>query len=236
MAAAGCASQGTPVVHEVKPGENLYRISTYYGVSVARILEENGLDDPSVLETGDQLAIPGAKRPAARDALLPKSGTRDDTPLVRPKSQFTGLGDLRPNALSRYQAVREARKAGLDFRWPLAGKITSGYGRRGLRRHKGIDLRGSPGSPVLAAEAGRVIHSGWLGAYGNAVVISHAGGFATVYAHAVVVGVVREEAVVKGQVIALVGSTGRSTGPHLHFEIRRGDTARNPLLYLPAEP
>ena len=81
-----------------------------------------------------------------------------------------------------------------------------------------------------------MLHSGWLGDYGNAVVIAHAGGFATVYAHAVELGVKRDDAVVKGQVIALVGSTGNATGPHLHFEIRRRDQARNPLLYLPAEP
>jgi murein DD-endopeptidase MepM/ murein hydrolase activator NlpD len=235
--AGACASRAPVVAHVVKPGENLYRISAYYRVSVSRIMDANGLTDPTALEPGDELVIPGARRPAASETLLPPpGGSSEGSPLVRPSSKFTGLGDLQPNALSRYAAVREARKAGLRFAWPLDGAITSGFGRRGLRRHQGIDVRGAPGLPIVAAEAGRVLHAGWLGDYGNAVVIAHAGGFATIYAHAVVLGVAKNEAVAKGQVIALVGSTGNATGPHLHFEIRRRDKARNPLLYLPAEP
>lgn len=226
-------------MHVVKPGENLYRISVWYRVPVSQILEANGIEDATTLEPGDSLRIPGAERAAATEPLLPPpGGAHEDSPLVRPKSQFKGLGDLRPNALSRYSAVREARRAGLRFAWPLPGlvSVSSGFGRRDGRRHQGVDLRGAPGSPVVAAESGKVLHSGWLGDYGNAVVIAHAGGFATVYAHAVELGVKRDDRVVKGQVIALVGSTGNATGPHLHFEIRRRDEARNPLLYLPAEP
>jgi murein DD-endopeptidase MepM/ murein hydrolase activator NlpD len=234
---AGACAHRAVVAHVVKPGENLYRISSYYGVSVSSILDANGLDDPAALQPGEEIFIPGARKPASSDALLPPSGVpTENSPLARPHSTFTGLGDLRPNALSRFEAVREARKAGLRFAWPLGGSITSGFGRRDGRPHQGIDVRGSPGLPILAAEAGRVLHSGWLGDYGNAVVIAHAGGFATVYAHAVVIGVKRDETVVKGQVIALVGSTGNATGPHLHFEIRRRDKPRNPLLYLPAGP
>jgi murein DD-endopeptidase MepM/ murein hydrolase activator NlpD len=227
------------VTHVVKPGENLYRISAYYRVPVSTILAANGVEDATLLEPGDRLEIPGAKRPAASEPLLPPpGGVFEDSPLVRPQSQFKGLDALRPNAISRYAAVREARRAGLRFGWPLTGfvSVSSGFGRRWGRRHQGVDLRGAPGSPVVAAEGGKVLHSGWLGDYGNAVVIAHAGGFATVYAHAVELGVNRDDRVVKGQVIALVGSTGNATGPHLHFEIRRRDEARNPLLYLPAEP
>jgi len=234
-----CAHRAGPTIHVVKPGENLYRISAYYGVSVSKVLEANGIENAAALEPGDSLRIPGTKRPPAREPLLPPAGSVEgESPLVRPHSQFKGLGELRPNVLSRYQATREARRAGLRFAWPLMPpvSVSSGFGKRDGRPHQGVDLRGAPGAPVVAAEAGRVLHSGWLGDYGNAVVIAHAGGFATIYAHAVVLGVKRDDAVVKGQVIALVGSTGNATGPHLHFEIRRRDKPRNPLLYLPAEP
>ena len=84
-----------------------------------------------------------------------------------------------------------------------------------------------------ASESGRVIHSGRLGDYGNAVIVKHAGYYRTVYAHASRTLVRKGQFVEKGQRIALVGSTGRSTGPHLHFEIRRRETPRDPILYLP---
>src|SRR5512134_3135077 len=97
-----CATGGTPVVHEVKPGENLYRIASYYDVSIAAVLRANGLDDPRQLQPGQRLLIPDARRPAAEQPLLPPAGIepREDSPLERPRSQFKGLEDLRPNAVS----------------------------------------------------------------------------------------------------------------------------------------
>jgi murein DD-endopeptidase MepM/ murein hydrolase activator NlpD len=225
-------------VHTVKPGENLYRISAYYGVPISEILEANGIPDPRALEPGARLRIPSARRPVAEQPLLPPPGIRpsEDSPLERPTSKFEGLGELRPNALARLRARLEARAAGNDFAWPLAGEVSSGFGRRDGRPHQGIDVRGAPGEPIRAAEAGRVTFAGVLGDYGNTVVLSHGGGFATVYAHALRLGVARGDRVAKGQVVAEVGATGNASGPHLHFEIRRRDRPRNPLLYLPAEP
>jgi len=86
---------------------------------------------------------------------------------------------------------------------------------------------------VRAAESGRVIHSGVLGAYGNAVIVRHSEAYSTVYAHNRRLRVGRGAWVEKGDLIAEVGSTGRSTGPHLHFEVRRGKSPQDPMLYLP---
>lgn len=121
----------------------------------------------------------------------------------------------------------------LRFTWPVKGRLTSRFGLRGNRPHEGIDLGAPHGTPIYAAEAGRVIHSGRFGAYGKVVILKHAGAYRSVYAHARRLFVEKGDFVERGQKIAEVGATGRATGPHLHFEIRRGETAHDPLVYLP---
>lgn len=121
----------------------------------------------------------------------------------------------------------------LRFRWPVKARLTSRFGLRGNRPHEGIDLGAPHGTPIHAAEAGRVIHSGRFGAYGKVVILKHAGAYRSVYAHAQRLFVEKGDFVERGQKIAEVGSTGRATGPHLHFEIRRGEVAHDPLVYLP---
>ncbi len=125
------------------------------------------------------------------------------------------------------------------FQWPLSAPITSGYGYRvhpihGTRRlHKGIDLAAGSGSAIAASKGGTVISAGWLGGYGNAVVISHGNGLTTLYAHQSKIAVTVGQGVGRGEVIGYVGSTGQSTGPHLHFEIRSNGAPVNPRPYLP---
>jgi murein DD-endopeptidase MepM/ murein hydrolase activator NlpD len=118
------------------------------------------------------------------------------------------------------------------FIWPVNGPVVSGYGMRWGRLHEGIDIAASTGTPIWAAAAGTVIYAGWLGGYGNLVVVDHANGLATAYAHASAILVAVGQQVAQGETVALVGSTGNSSGPHLHFEVRVNGVAVDPLLYL----
>jgi murein DD-endopeptidase MepM/ murein hydrolase activator NlpD len=125
------------------------------------------------------------------------------------------------------------------FIWPLRGRLTSGFGYRrhpiwgGVSLHTGQDIATAYGSPIAAADSGQVIYSGWWDGYGKAVVIDHGRGYTTVYGHMSRIIVQTGQRIEKGQVIGLVGSTGFSTGPHLHFEIRVNGHPVNPLAYLP---
>jgi murein DD-endopeptidase MepM/ murein hydrolase activator NlpD len=116
--------------------------------------------------------------------------------------------------------------------WPVSAEITSPFGWRWGRMHEGIDLGAAYGTPIEAVAAGTVIYAGWLGGYGNLTVIDHGGGLATAYGHQSRIDVSVGEQVAQGQVIGEVGSTGHSTGPHLHFEVRVNGQAVDPLGYL----
>jgi murein DD-endopeptidase MepM/ murein hydrolase activator NlpD len=110
--------------------------------------------------------------------------------------------------------------------------VTSGFGMRWGRMHEGIDIAVGYGTPVHAAAAGRVVYAGWMSGYGNIVVLDHGGGLSTAYGHNTSVSVSVGQEVAAGQVIASSGSTGHSTGPHVHFEVRVGGQPADPLAYL----
>ena len=114
----------------------------------------------------------------------------------------------------------------------MHGVLTSGFGWRWGRMHEGIDLAVRVGTPVVAAASGTVIVAGWLGGYGNLVVIDHGNGIATAYGHNTSVTVGVGQSVAQGQLISYSGSTGHSTGPHVHFEVRINGTPVDPLGYL----
>ncbi|MGN1349651.1 MAG: M23 family metallopeptidase [Anaerovoracaceae bacterium] len=119
------------------------------------------------------------------------------------------------------------------FMWPASGRFSSGFGSRWGRQHKGIDIAGSSNSDIVAADGGTVIFAGYNSSgYGNLVKIDHGNGYETVYAHNNSLCVSVGDKVYKGQVIAKMGSTGRSTGTHCHFEIHKNGTAVNPMNYL----
>lgn len=118
------------------------------------------------------------------------------------------------------------------FIWPLQGTLVSGFGLRWGRMHQGLDIAAGFGTPVQAAAGGTVIQSGWSGGYGMLVVIDHGNGVATAYAHNSSLAVSVGQSVSQGDVIANVGSTGNSSGPHVHFEVRVNGTAVDPLGYL----
>ena len=207
-----CVGPRNATVHVVKPGENLYRIAGFYEVPVQEILRANRVRDVRALPVGTRLHIPGTRKQAPSYALPAPRGS--ETP---------------SEAAARARIVRK----GLRFAWPVRGKLTSRFGWRRGRPHEGIDVATRTGTPVRAAEAGRVIYSARLGAYGKVVIVRHAGGYETVYAHNRKNRVAKGARVARGQVLAELGSTGNATGPHLHFEIRHHDRARDPLKYLP---
>lgn len=121
--------------------------------------------------------------------------------------------------------------------WPTVGPITSDYGwrkrRRGSEFHAGVDIGSSYGSKVVASAPGYVLFVGWVKGYGNTVLIYHGNGYATLYAHLSSTQVKKGEMVSKNKVIGYVGSSGRTTGPHLHYEVIKYGIRQNPLVYLP---
>ena len=139
--------------------------------------------------------------------------------------------------IAREEALRAARSSG-KMVLPSQGVITSHFGSRfhpvlGYSRfHAGTDFGAATGTPIQAAETGVVIFAGWYGGYGNAVIVDHGGGLTTLYAHASRLYVGEGETVKKGDAIAAIGSTGLSTGPHLHFEVRRNGEPVDPMNYL----
>lgn len=125
------------------------------------------------------------------------------------------------------------------YAWPIKGEITSPFGWRvhpvfGTEKfHTGLDIGADYGDPIVAANSGTVIYADWMGGYGNAVMIDHGGGIVTLYGHNSSLAVYNGQQVAKGQIIAYAGSTGYSTGPHCHFEVRIHGEVTDPLDYLP---
>jgi murein DD-endopeptidase MepM/ murein hydrolase activator NlpD len=155
-------------------------------------------------------------------------------PLIQPSPGEMVSPDL-PQLHSPDQYLPDSNRSFNGYIWPTKGVITSGYGWRWGRMHKGIDIAGPIGTPIVAAAGGEVVTAGWnSGGYGNLVKLKHYDGSITVYAHNSKILVRRGQTVNQGQQIAAMGSTGYSTGPHLHFEIHpQGDRAANPIAFLP---
>jgi len=116
--------------------------------------------------------------------------------------------------------------------WPVQGVLYGRFGTRQGERHDGIDIAAPEGTAVTAAADGTVLFAGEQSGYGAIVILKHPGGLVTLYAHASAVLVRDGQSVRRGQPIARVGQTGKTTGPHLHFEVREGTRPRNPLLFL----
>jgi len=196
-------------IHVVEAGENLYRIGLRYGVDPDEIADLNEISDPRSLAVGRELRLPGgaSERPAGRP------------PRVRARAAST--------------MRRPDPAAGPILAWPVQGVLYSRFGARGATRHDGIDIAAPEGSPIGAAADGEVIFSGTQRGYGNIVIVRHEGGLVTIYAHNRENLVKQGARVTRGQPLAKVGRTGRATGPHCHFEVRRGTTPLDPLDFLP---
>ena len=147
-------------------------------------------------------------------------------------AQSAALADAIRKAQEDAGSTGTGQPSAAGLIWPCDGPVVSGFGMRWGRMHEGIDIGCAYGTPNRAAAAGTVIHAGWMGGYGNLVVVDHGNGLSTAYAHAssILVGV--GQTVAQGETVSLVGSTGNSSGPHLHFEVRINGVAVDPLLYL----
>ncbi|MDZ7801646.1 MAG: LysM peptidoglycan-binding domain-containing M23 family metallopeptidase [Trueperaceae bacterium] len=225
----------------VRDGEDLVLVAGRTGVSPGTLAERNGLEPPYRLKVGQPLVVPlGAAGVAPANGMGGAEGEPQDqgdasTAATHAELRQAALAAL-PEVLGRQQLDPPEE----GFAWPLAGspRITSRFGWRNLsvlgnRYHQGLDLAAAPGTPVLAARAGEVVRAGWAGAYGYAVYVRHTDGFETRYAHLQRLGVRVGQRVARGAELGRVGSTGASTGPHLHFETRLGASAVDPLEVLP---
>jgi len=204
---------GPGVYHTVKKGETFYRICKTYGVDQNEVARANHLADAAAISVGQRIWIPGA-----------------DKTLSVPRAPSSGQATNN----SRFADPPPSATKG-TFILPVAtGTITSPFGQRGDSMHEGIDIAAPAGTPILAADDGKVVYEGDdIRGYGNMVIIKHAGNLTTVYAHNRRNLVKTGDLVRKGQKIAEVGQTGRATGPHCHFEVRIGEKPVNPEFYLP---
>lgn len=250
-----------PLVYQVREGDTLCEIGKFFGVDYQRIAQMNQLPDPDHLQVGQKLTIPLSKKwvrlkqgdsiarlvkehhtteelicylnPHLTDARLTYIGQLIAIP--------TPLDDLpkpfkrEPKRITPMKATSAQQPVGaFVFRWPVTGQVTSNFGWRNGRQHKGIDIW-SPAkekAEIHASLRGVVTQAGYVNGYGNLVVVDHGGGWATYYAHLSRITVGKGEQIAAGQVLGFMGMTGRATGYHLHFEVRKEDKAINPLRVL----
>jgi murein DD-endopeptidase MepM/ murein hydrolase activator NlpD len=202
----------TGVTYTVAKGDTLAAIAQKYGVDTGAILAANDLANANQLAKGEVLIIPGASKLVTQVASI-------YTQTQQPRSLVDIITSPRPPTAS----------TGGKLNWPVRGTITQYYSWR----HTAIDIANHLGTPIYAAEAGTVETAGWnSGGYGYQIVIDHGGGLKTRYAHLSKFVVSVGDQVARGQNIALMGSTGHSTGPHLHFEVMINGIRYNPLSYL----
>jgi LysM repeat protein len=192
------------VLHAVAKGETLAKIADDYGVDEKTLKAENNLHWWHGLKEGDVIFIPGAK-----PLLMVKEW----------KDYFSHRG-IFGDPLGHWEKINSPFGVRID---PLTGDT---------RHHGGVDLHAKYGDPVYAAANGRVAFTGVSGGYGNLIVVAHGNGYQTYYGHLSKIYAKVGQRVHRGSLIGRVGATGRVTGPHLHFEIRKNGKAQDPLLYI----
>jgi murein DD-endopeptidase MepM/ murein hydrolase activator NlpD len=245
----------------VKKGDNLSNISAFYEVQPDEIVKSNRIEDPDLVRVGQTLTIPMTRkwiRLGTEDTLEslakkyntsvelliylnPKLKEVDTTYVgqqiaVPQKMDTASTKAIQPVTKKENKRTIYIKQPGAlgSFEWPIRGQITSSFGWRQGRQHKGIDIWNSATSScvIRSALGGTVVKAGYSGAYGNLVVIAHPGGWETYYAHMSRITVSRGQVVDTGQMVGYMGRTGDATGYHLHFEVRREGQVLNPLVLL----
>ena len=208
----------------VRLGDTLLKIAQRHGLTIGELLQLNPGLETARLVVGSQVQV--AQSSPGRSRMLLGIAPVGSGGLSWPELPRFGGEQRFPHAVPQ---------GNLSLIWPAQGTFTSGYGWRWGRMHKGIDIANNVGTPIVAAARGRVTFAGWHeGGYGYLVEVTHDDGSLTRYGHNSNLLVREGQLVDQGQTISLMGSTGRSTGPHLHFEILPpGEGAMNPLFFLP---
>lgn len=231
--------------YTVKEGDNLFDIARKYGIDTDTLRGGNPELVNEVIHPGQQLNILAEKgilhtvKPEQTIWSIARQYGADWQKIVADNP------DLDADALHPGEKVfvrgatlhneREVSRGTVEliFGWPTPGTISSAFGYRWGAMHTGIDIAADTGQTIRAARSGRVTHAGWLGGYGLTVIVDHGRGWETLYGHASSLYVGAGEVVQSGQPLAATGSTGNSTGPHLHFEVRKQGVPVNPLPFLP---
>jgi LysM repeat protein len=215
-------------VHVVQSGDTVGRVAAQYHVTRQGIITGNRLGAAGTLKVGQRISVPGCKKGGSLRAETP-----NPAPAVEIENGLL-LARVGPKRIPTrlFVAVPEFGAEAIEFAWPVEGMLASGFGKRRLGWHAGIDIKADMGTPVLAAAAGTVSFSGWSASYGRLVKIQHPNGFVSVYAHNTENLVQIGDEVEVGKMIATVGRSGRASAHHLHFEIRREGMAFNPLFLL----
>ncbi len=253
---------GEIITHVVQDGETLSGIASLYGLQPDTILWENNIDAKAKLKPGQELKIlpiDGVRHKVERGetiySIAKKYGLEDDAEAQKivnyPFNEFlndetfelaTGQYIMVPDGVKRTVTTSPTTTrrpiltpdagsvaATGSFVWPASGRMTQGY----LFYHRGIDIANQGGGSILAADSGTVVAAGWDGSgYGNRVIIDHGNGYSTLYAHMRVLQVTAGQKISRGNVVGQMGSTGRSTGVHLHFEVRSGGAQVSPMNFL----
>jgi len=223
------AQHAAYATYQVRSGDTLGSIAKHHALDYQLLARRNHLRSPFTIYVGQRIYL---WREAPKPTYLPMPKIRKKARIKVPRHTRTKAQKV--TRKTHKKVSRAVHKGRVALHWPVRGRVTSKFGMRHGRPHDGIDIGAKEGTPVRAAAAGEVVYADHrLTGYGNLIIIRHSHDMFTAYAHNQRLLVHKGQRVKRGDVISRVGHTGRATGPHLHFEVRRGPTPVNPVAYLP---